>query len=246
MSQGAASPSCTPVSQPIPSAFPSAVSAAEREQLLAAAAAVRDYVSGDLISRPHSHPEHAFLLERGYVRLYRLSANGAEATLRLAGPGEFFGSLPLLGVKEDRCFAVALCSSTVARISGVALERLLRTRPQLVLALSRQVADRLRRIEDRMESLAVCGARNRVAECLLGLAEEFGRPAGKSVILDLPLTQEAFASLVGMVRQTLNASLRSLRAEGLIATRRGAILLDPSGLRNLTGAGRENAPAPAA
>lgn len=48
----------------------------------------------------------------------------------------------------------------------------------------------------------------------------------------IELTQEAFAGLVGVQRTTVNAVIRILQDEGLIATRRGAIqVVDRAGLK---------------
>jgi CRP/FNR family cyclic AMP-dependent transcriptional regulator len=204
---------------------------------------MEDYARGQQITGPDFLPEHAFVVEWGLVRLYRLTAAGAETTLHLAAPGEIFGSLPgLLGMREEPCFAVALRPSGLFRIPVADLEQRAVERPELLLILTRQIARRLRRIESRLESIAVCDARRRFVQCLLQLAEDFGRPAREGVALDAFLTQEELATLVGTTRQTVNATVGQLRAQGLLLDRVGSMWLDVEGLRAVAEGRAEPAP----
>jgi len=82
--------------------------------------------------------------------------------------------------------------------------------------VSKQIGTRLRRISSRVEQLVFCDVRTRAARVLLELTRDFGRREAGRTVIDVPLTQGEFATLVGTVRQTVNPSLREFKHEGWI------------------------------
>jgi hypothetical protein len=94
------------------------------------------------------------------------------------------------------------------------------------------MARRFKRVESRVESLALRDLHSRLSLALVELAEDFGREVGGEVLIDLPLSQHDLATLVGASRQSVNQCLRDLRATRRIAYRNQRIaLLDPAELR---------------
>jgi CRP-like cAMP-binding protein len=87
------------------------------------------------------------------------------------------------------------------------------------------MAQRMKRVEARVEDLVFRSVRIRVARMLTELAESFGRPDGDRVVIDIPLTQADLATLVGATRQTVNQALGELGREGLVERRCQRIVL---------------------
>jgi len=118
--------------------------------------------------------------------------------------------------------------------------RLLEARPTLVLAVTKQIGGRLRRIENRVEHLAFRSVRSRLAQILLELAEDFGqRESVAGVRIDVPLTQGELATLVGSVRQTVNMALREFEQEGWIGRAgRHLVLLKRDELQRVADSGQ--------
>ena len=101
--------------------------------------------------------------------------------------------------------------------------RLLGSKPGVGQIVSEQLAERLRRIERRVEGLIFHDARLRLAVIVNELCEHFGKKVGDAVEIDGNFTQTELATLVGCTRQTLNQSLRELESEGLVAMKRRRI-----------------------
>jgi CRP/FNR family transcriptional regulator len=85
------------------------------------------------------------------------------------------------------------------------------------MSVTAQIGSRFRRIESRVENLVCRNLRSRIANILLELAEDFGRDEAGGRLIDLPLSQQDIAALVGATRQSVNGCLRELRETGLIA-----------------------------
>jgi CRP/FNR family transcriptional regulator, cyclic AMP receptor protein len=190
------------------------------------------YAPAELIFAPTSHPQSVYLLERGLVRIFRLSPSGSETTFGYVNAGEIFGELAAFADRPRESFAQAVRSSIVWRVAREALQEAITTHPVIVAEVTKQVGARLKRIESRVENLVFRNVRSRVACILLELAEDFGRAHSCGLAIDLPLSQEDLATLVGATRQSVNASLRELRQEGFVTRdRRRFVLTRPEALR---------------
>ncbi|HME70394.1 MAG TPA: Crp/Fnr family transcriptional regulator [Myxococcota bacterium] len=190
--------------------------APDESELLKRESTSRSYAPGEMIFAPTANPSAVYLLEQGLVRIYRLSETGAEVTFGYVSPGEVFGELALFGVPARESFAESVIRSTVRKIPRAVFTRLLEARPAMVLAVTKQIGERMRRIESRVEHLVFRDVKSRVARILLELAEDFGRPEVDGILIEIPLTQGELATLVGSVRQTVNDALRQFEQAGWI------------------------------
>ena len=177
----------------------------------------REYEAGATIFTPDSNPHSLYLLERGLVRIYRLSKDGGEMTFGYVAPGEVFGELPAFGDFPRESFAATVRPSQVWKIPVGVFQELLESKPEVVLEITRQIGQRLKRIESRVENLVFRDVRARVAHILLELAQDFGKEDDGRRELEVEFTQAELATLVGSTRQTVNESLRSLEEDGMIA-----------------------------
>jgi CRP-like cAMP-binding protein len=216
----------------------SELSAAETDELRRQSVQ-SEYRSGEMIFTPAPHPQSVYLLERGLVRIYRVSPSGAETTFGYVRPGEIFGELAAFTSRPRESYARAARTSLVWRLPREAIHEVLAAHPGIVVAVTKQVGSRLKRIESRVEHLVFRSVPSRVAGILLELAEDFGRRETHGLVIELAISQEELASLVGASRQAVNASLRELEREGAIRRDgRSLVLLDIDALRRRKDAGR--------
>jgi len=204
----------------------------ETEQFLSRTTS-QECARGEIVFGPASTPRSVYLLEKGLVRIFRLSKQGAEATLGYVRPGEAFGELQAISDRARESFAQAISPSLVWRIPIPEMRRLIDTIPHLAVHIAEQIEKRFVRIERRVEALALRDLRSRVCLILLELADDFGREADRELLIDFPLSQRDLATLVGASRQSVNECLRDLREARQIAYRKRRIaLLDPAELRH--------------
>jgi CRP-like cAMP-binding protein len=208
----------------------------EEIEKLWSASVYREYAAGDTVFAPASHPHSLYLLERGLVRIYRLSKEGSETSFGYVAPGEVFGEMAAFGDYPRQSFAEAVRPSRVWKIPGGVFRSLLAARPGIGLEITRQIGTRLKRIESRVENLVFRDARARVAQILLELANDFGSSEDGRITIEVDFTQGELATLVGATRQTINVNLREFEREGWIDYRgRRLVLLRPEGLRRIAG-----------
>jgi CRP-like cAMP-binding protein len=194
------------------------------------ASSVRCHSPRESIFGPTPEPKHIWLLENGLVRVFRSIAE-RDVTLWLIRPGQVFGEIGVLRGGARHSSAIAVRRSTVWRMSREPFLKVLRADSSASFEITKTVAGRLSRIECRMEDLLFRSAGARVARALLQLGEEFGKPIGPWIEVDLPINQSELATLVGAARQTVNETLRDFTQQNLVGRERGRLLLlDPAGL----------------
>jgi CRP/FNR family cyclic AMP-dependent transcriptional regulator len=192
----------------------------------------RQHESGELVFSPSEQPEHVYVLESGLVRIFRVSPAGSEVSFGYVHPGEVFGELAAFGEPRES-FAQAIRPSVVWAIPVKEFIDLLQTETRVVFEVARQMEGRFKRIESRVEDLALRDPTARLVRVLLQLCDEFGEPREGGIAIECPLTQTDLATFIGTSRQTINAALGRLRDEGLVSRRDERIwLLRPDALRS--------------
>jgi len=201
---------------------------------LRAMSVYRDFAAGETIFQPDPDPHSVYLLERGLVRIYRLSSDGAETTFGYVAAGEVFGELTAFGAYPRESFAMAVRASRAWRIDAAPFRKLLSEQSQLAIEVGRQMGARMKRIESRVEDLVFRDVRSRLAHILLELGASLGERRDGRTVIGADLTQAELATLIGSTRQTVNATLRALEAQGIVGRDgRRLALLDPEALQGI-------------
>lgn len=141
-------------------------------------------------------------LESGVVRTLTWLEDGTVVTLGLWGPGEILGgALAQMDPYQIECLTVVEASLLPA--AHMPLE------PQLWLARVQQV-----------ETLLVIRSHKRVEDMLLKLlvwlADRFGSEATHGRVIDLRITHQDMAELLGTTRVTITRLLKQFESEGII------------------------------
>ena len=208
-----------------------ALTDADREAL-ARSASRRRYRRGDIIFQKDEPGHSLFIVARGSVRIYVPSAQGADLTLAVLGPGHFFGDLSLLDGRPRSASAAALGDTNVVILERSDFVAVIRTRPAAVMSMLAVVVRRLRETDEMASDLAFLDVGGRLAKKLLDLAATNGVKRQDGVLLDMPITQEELANMIGVTRESVNRNLSLFRRLGLVAKEgRRLVLRDPGGLR---------------
>lgn len=188
----------------------------------------------EMIFAPTPSPRSVYLLQSGLARIFRLSEGGGETSFGYVSPGEVFGELAAFGEYPRESFAQAVRTSLVWKIPRENFQRVLAARSLLAFRITKQIGERLKKVESRVEDLALRSVRTRIARMIGELADDFGCVENGHRVIDIEMTQSELATLVGATRQTVNQTLREFSDEGLIGRdHRRIVLLAPDRLRQL-------------
>jgi CRP/FNR family cyclic AMP-dependent transcriptional regulator len=191
---------------------------------VARGAARRDYDQGEMVFLEGDPCAGLCVVEKGRVRLLRLSVDGREQVVKLLRPGEFFNEVAVLDGGPNPVSAMADTESTLWVIDRATMLRLLEEYPDLAAAVIEKLASRARHLLALVEDLSLRTVSARLAKLLL--AQEGGRGEAPR-----RLTQQEMAAQVGTVREMVSRVLRRFDEEGLIRFDRHKIIVrDRQGL----------------
>jgi CRP/FNR family transcriptional regulator, cyclic AMP receptor protein len=156
-----------------------------------------------------------YILRRGMVKLSSLSDKGRETILHILKPDQVFGEL-LLSEQQRAFTAVALEDSLVAIISKESFVELLSTVPAIALTFIRLLSKRLASVERDLAEFGHTWSYHRLARVLLQLAENYGKEVPNGTLINIRLTHEDLANLIGTSRETVTTQLNRFTRMGLL------------------------------
>ncbi len=193
----------------------------------------RKFGRSDIVFVKDDPGESMFIVEDGAVRIYVPGTQGADLTLAVMQPGEFFGDLSLLDGRPRSASAEAARNTTLLTLEREDLTELVLSRPQAALAILTVIAARLRETDQMASDLAFLDVSGRLARRLLDLASTNGKDHEDGVLINATITQEELANMIGVTRESVNRNLGMFRRLGLIAREgRRIVVLDEDGLRS--------------
>ncbi len=189
------------------------------------------YRRGETIYFP-GDPTNVYFLKSGRVKLVYVSPAGRKLTLAICRPGQPFGELDDKAQTGHRLMAVALTDVELCWLPRDTLLQLAQDHPQLGVRLVKWVGEQAREIQTRLEELLFVDVPTRLMRLLLRLADEYGQVTPDGLLIDLPLTHQEVAELIGSTRETTSLAINQLQKQGLLERRSKRFLLpDPDALR---------------
>jgi CRP/FNR family transcriptional regulator len=190
----------------------------------------RVYSKDEMIFMEGQPAQNIHIIDSGQVKIFKSSADGGQYIVRLLEDGDFFGELILFKEETLSYSARAITETTVCLINKNDLEVLIRDNPEISNRLLAAMSSRLKKVEDKAHSLALDDSRKRTEKLLADLASENGQEKKEGISIELPLSREGMASIMGMTQETLSRKLSELQKAGKIELigRRSVLIKDKS------------------
>lgn len=157
-----------------------------------------------------------FCVNSGKVKIYKHGVNGEVQIVRLSKAGDLLGYRALLSNEPYSATAEVLEDATICFMDRTTVLQLLQRNAPLSLRILRKVCQDLRAAEERTLDLIQKPVPQRVAALLLALQADFGENAKQGVRLNIALTREEMAEMVGTTAETLIRTLSEFKTRGLI------------------------------
>ncbi|MCU6709989.1 Crp/Fnr family transcriptional regulator [Paenibacillus sp. J5C_2022] len=179
------------------------------------------------IQTPDTFSEKLFFVKKGKVRLYKLSADGKSFTSDILHEGNVFGELGAISFGTRDHFIETMEECHICHIDHVRFQDFLLHHPRFLMSLTEVLGKRLARMSRLNEKLAIGNLHEQILCVLQQLTAQFGGEAdgGDCDMIDLRITHQEVASLVGASREAVSIALQELSREGKIRTGYRAISL---------------------
>jgi CRP/FNR family transcriptional regulator len=185
------------------------------------------YAKGQTILLQNETPPGVFIIESGKVRTYTITSDGNEQLISIHSRGE---DLPVgfaFGVvKKSQYFYDAYTRCTVRIIPKQEFVDRLLTDTELLRQTHIYNIEQLASALSRIHAMGQPRASNKVALTLIYLADRLvSRPWAKPEFIEIAVTQEEIAKLLGMTRETVSFELKKLRIKRMISYSRKNYIL---------------------
>jgi CRP-like cAMP-binding protein len=188
---------------------------------------LKTYKKKDIIYFPEDDANKLYIIHTGKVKISRVSNKGKELILAILGEGEVFGELSITneGLREE--MAEALEESDIFVINTNDFIDATRNNPKFNLSVTKLIGLRLKKIQNRLESLYFKNTEERIKNFIKDMAEEHGRKliTGDEIEIKLKLKHEDIAKLTATTRQSVTTILSHLEKDGIILYDRNRILI---------------------
>jgi CRP/FNR family transcriptional regulator len=192
----------------------------------------KKYDRGELLFSEGDACRGLFLVGRGKIRIFKVSASGREQILSVEGPGSSFAELPVFDGGNYPASAAASEESEVLFISRKDFQEFCREHPEVGLKVIAVVGARLRRLVGIIEDLSFTTVRQRLIGLIVRLAQASSTRTSDGVHVELTKTQQDLAAELGTVRELVSRNLGRLQAEGFLDVNgRNIIVKDLAGLK---------------
>lgn len=158
-----------------------------------------------------------FVIVAGALRAFRVGADGREQVIHVERAGATIAELPVFDDKPYPSTVAAEEETIVLLLAKHEVKALCLQHPQITLAALKQLAARLRKCADLVETMALREVDQRLARWLLNEAQARGQRTAAGLEIRLTLTNQQIAARIGSVREVVSRALARLQNNELIA-----------------------------
>jgi CRP-like cAMP-binding protein len=166
-----------------------------------------------------------YILVNGKVKITKMSVDGREIIIELISPPDFFGGFAVLKGFPYPANAVAMEDSDVIKISRHNLLRVIDRFPNVMYDMTANLGDRIREFHDTLKNNALERVESRIAALLLKLADKTGEKKDKTILINMRLTKQDIAEMVGTTVETTIRIMSKFKKSGFIDDKDGKVLI---------------------
>ncbi|WP_338825346.1 Crp/Fnr family transcriptional regulator [Neomoorella humiferrea] len=186
-------------------------------------ATLKDYRKGEIIYCQGDKNEKVFFLLKGRVEVSIINNDGKKRILSIHEPYCFVGETILDGFSY---MTTAYCLSDV-RIAVLEMSTILGSKDNLILtALLKSLVLKMRILMSLIQK-ETFEVSDRVESLLYSLGIRFGEKNSEGIILNLPLTHQLIADLVGCSRVRVSQTMKDLKNDKRVVKKSNKLYMLP-------------------
>jgi CRP/FNR family transcriptional regulator, cyclic AMP receptor protein len=196
-------------------------------------ARVEHYPAGREIFARGSPGRSMMAILKGSVRISTPSPAGPDIVLTILSAGEVFGEIALLDGADRTADATAIGDCDLLVLDHRDFVPFLERRADLCILLLKLLCQRLRQTDKQFEEAMFGRLDGRIAMTLVRLANN--APASGKASIELRITQQELAGMVGAARESVNKQLHVWQRDGVLRLGKRLIeIADIAALKELT------------
>lgn len=193
----------------------------------------REFKKGQYIFWEGDPAGWLYVIKEGKVKVVKHTASGKEMVLEIVTPGDICGGGAIFSEIHPASAKAAERTITFS-ISKQNLFGLLAKYQSLAQGIIIYLGEKLMKAHEMIMALASSRVDKRIAALLLGLSEKHGSPVPEGIKINIRLTRQDIADIVGTTVETAIRVMSKLKKQGLITSDpKNIILVNREKLQNL-------------
>lgn len=189
----------------------------------------KKYKKGEIIFFEGDKGEAFFFVKSGKVKIYKTSLDGRDITLNILGEGSIFAEVTLFNDVSYPATVETMENSEIGIILNKDIEKMILSNNELALQIIKVLSKRLYRSQKTIKDMAFSDTYNRTSRTLLDLCERHGKETKTGIEIDIGITRQDIANMVGTSRETVSRIISDLKKEGVVDTSAKKIIIIDKG-----------------
>ena len=184
---------------------------------------------GETIYTEGDNHKKMFVINKGKVKISKISKNGKEQIIRILGKGDFTGELSLFNEEDHKSRAEAVENTSICLVESDKIKELMEKNSKIAIKILSEMSKRLEETENLIETIGLKDVDEKVSSLLLDLSKG-------SNIVNLDMTKKDLAAHIQITPETLSRRLSSYEDMNIIKQNsfRRITILDRDALKSFS------------
>jgi len=174
------------------------------------------YKKGNTIFFQGNPPFGLYCVNSGKIKISKIGNDGKESIIRIAQAGDVLGHRSLFSHENYNATATTLEDSAICFIDKKFIYKAIQDQPSIALRLIQKLSQEMGAAEAKSASMFQKNVRERLAELFLTLSKTYGIKEKRGIRLDIKLTREEMASMIGTANETVIRFISEFKDEGIL------------------------------
>ena len=174
------------------------------------------YKKGQTLFIQGNHPFGIYCINKGNIKLTKIGVDGKETIVRIVHSGDILGHRSLFTDDNYSATATAMEDTEVCFIDKKFILKVIKNNPCVALSLINKLSRDMGVAEKKLTSFHQKNVRERLAELILALKASHGVKIGDKWRIDLKLTREEMATMIGTANETVIRFMTEFKEAGII------------------------------
>ncbi len=194
-------------------------------ELMCERAFEKNFNQGEFIFFENEKAKKLYFLIKGRVKLSMMSPEGKEKVIHILQEGDIFGEISIFDHAPQPLTAEVVEDATLIILSWKQLEEIIMKRPAMALKIIEALSKKTRLLTSQVRGLVFQDADARLADLIDRFSRDFGIEKKEGTVIELVLTHQEIANLIGTSRVTATKLLNIFTKQEIIKIKSKKIIL---------------------
>lgn len=178
---------------------------------------MNSYKKGQTIFYQGNPPFGLYCISTGKIKVSKIGGDGKESIVRIAGPGDVLGHRSLFSKESYTATATVLEDASICFLDKNYIYSAIKANPSIAMNMIEKLSKEMGAAESKSAAMSQKNVRERLAELFLNFTKNYGiEEADGRIRLDIKLSRDEIASIVGTAHETIIRMISEFKEEGIL------------------------------